>query len=149
LRSGYIITPEENRDQPSIEIETPPIHIPPPVINIELKQGEEMDQHEHHEKLTVTSPPFLERLMIPKPIIYPDFDLVGELKNICIKIPLLQAIQDIPIYAQTIKELCVKKHARKAKTSPTIHILGTLSDLILGGETPIKYEDLGNPIVTV
>lgn len=38
---------------------------------------------------------------------------------------------------------------RKEKTSPTIHVVGTLSDLLLGGETPARYEDLGNPIVIV
>lgn len=38
---------------------------------------------------------------------------------------------------------------RKAKTSPTVHVVGTLSNLLLLGETPIKYEDPGNPIVTV
>lgn len=87
--------------------------------------------------------------MIPRPIEYPDFDLLGELKNICIKIPLLQAIHDIPIYAKTIKELCIKKSVRKKKVTPTVHVVRTLSDLLLGKETPVKYEDLGNPIVTV
>lgn len=38
---------------------------------------------------------------------------------------------------------------RKVKTSPTIHVVGTLSDLLLGEETPLRYEDPGNPIVTV
>lgn len=149
LRSGRIITPEENMDQPSIKIETLLVYVPPPVINTKLKQGEETNQHEYPKKLTVTSPLIPERLKIPKTIVYPDFDLVGELKNICIKIPLLQAIQDIPIYAKTIKELCVKKPTRKATTSPTIDVVGILSDLRLGGESPIKYEDPGNPIVTV
>eukprot|EP00253_Pinus_taeda_P031369 PITA_31369 len=101
------------------------------------------------KKLTITSPTFLERLTISKPIAHPDFDLLGELKNLCIKIPLLQAIQDIPIYAKTIKELCVRKPMRKVKTSPTIHVVGTLSILLLGEETPIKYEYPRNPIVTV
>ena len=86
---------------------------------------------------------------MPRPIEYPNFDLLGELKNLCIKIPLLQAIQDIPIYAKTIKELCAKKSVRKTKITPTIHVVGTLSNLLLGKETPVKYEDLGNPIVTV
>jgi len=44
-----------------------------------------------------SSPPFPERLIIPRPIEHPDFDLLGELKNLCIKIPILQAIQGIPI----------------------------------------------------
>lgn len=149
LRSGCIITPKENKYQPSIELETPLVHTPSTVTDIEIKQGEDTNKHKDLEKLRVTSPPFPERLTIPKPVVYPDFDLVGELKNICIKVPLLQTIQDIPIYAKTIKDICVKKPVRKEKTSPTIHIVGTLSDFLLGGETLIKYEDHGNPIVTV
>ena len=52
--------------------------------------------------------PFLERLAIAKPVTYPEYDVVNELKNICIKIPLLQAIKDIPIYSKVIKDLCIK-----------------------------------------
>ena len=74
---------------------------------------------------------------------------MGELKHLCIKIPLLQAIQDIPIYAKTIKELCIKKPKRITTTNPTVQIVGTLSDLLSGMETPVKYEDPGNPIVKV
>ena len=33
--------------------------------------------------------------------------------------------------------------------NPTVQIVGTLSDLLSRMETPIKYEDPGNPIVTV
>lgn len=109
------------------------------MTDTEIKQGEDIDEHKDPKKLIVASPPFPERLTIPKLVVYPDFDLIGELKNICIKIPLLQAIQDIPIYDKTIKELCVKKPVRKEKTSPTIHVVGTLSNFLLGGETPVKY----------
>jgi len=66
-----------------------------------------------------------------------------------IKIPLLQAIQDIPIYANTIKDLCISKPKRRITTNPIVQIVGTLSDLLLGREAPVKYEDLGNPIVTM
>eukprot|EP00253_Pinus_taeda_P022392 PITA_22392 len=38
---------------------------------------------------------------------------------------------------------------RKTKITPTIHVFGTLSDLLLGKETPVKDEDPGNPIVIV
>jgi len=82
-----------------------------------------------HEQTITSSPPFLKRLIIPHPIEYLDFDLLGELKNICVKIPLLQAIQDIPIYAKTIKELCTKIPMRKIKVTPTIHLVRNLSDL--------------------
>jgi len=78
LRSGHIITPEENRDQPSIEIETPLVHIPPPVIDTEMKRGEETGWKKDPEELIVTSPPFHERLTIPKPIFYPNFYLAGD-----------------------------------------------------------------------
>ena len=55
-----------------------------------------------------TAPPFPKRLTMIKPAFYYDFDMMGELKKLCIKIPLLQAIQDVPIYARTIKQLCQK-----------------------------------------
>ena len=87
--------------------------------------------------------------MIPRPLEHPNFDLLGELKNLCVKIPLLQAIQDIPIYEKNIKELCIKNPKRRTTTNPTVQIVGTLSDLLSGMETPIKYGDPGNPIVTV
>jgi hypothetical protein len=88
--------------------------------------------------------------MIEKLTIYPNFNLVGELKNLYIKIPLLQALQDIPIYAKTIKELCGRKPVRKIKNpSSTVCLVGALSNLILGRQEPVKYADLGNPIVTV
>lgn len=67
----------------------------------------------------------------------------------CVKIPLLQAIQGIPIYAKTIKELCTKNPKRKMKTTPTVYVVGTLFDLLSGRETLVKYEDPRNPIVMV
>ena len=88
-------------------------------------------------------------MIIPRAIEYPDFDILGELKNICVKIPLLQPIQDIPIYEKTIKELCTKNPKRKIKTTPTVHVVNTLSDLLSGRETPVKYENPGNPIFTM
>ena len=33
--------------------------------------------------------------------------------------------------------------------NPIVQVVGTLSNLLSGKETPIKYEDPGNPIVTV
>ena len=60
-----------------------------------------------------STPPFLERLQIDKgvekQILLPDFDFLDELKNVCIKIPLLQAIREIPILSKTIKELSLRR----------------------------------------
>ena len=33
--------------------------------------------------------------------------------------------------------------------TPIVHVVGNLSDLLLGKELPVKYDDPGNPIVTV
>jgi len=63
--------------------------------------------------------------------------------------PLLQAIQDIPIYAKTIMELCAKSSTRKIKVTPTVYVVGNLSNLLLGKEKLVKYEYPGNPIITV
>ena len=43
----------------------------------------------------------------------------------------------------------MKNPKRKIKTNPIVHVVGTLSDLLSGREALVKYEDLGNPILTV
>jgi hypothetical protein len=74
-------------------------------------------------------------------------DIEDELRNVCIKIPLLQAIKDIPIYAKIIRDLFLKKPRRKKKEPPLVHVVGKLSKFI--SEMPYKYNDPGNPVVTV
>jgi len=139
LSSSRIVETERNNDVHNEDL-----------LSIEqAKQSEKEVQQQNQQQVKTYSPPFPERLIIPRPLVQSNFDLLGELKNLCIKIPLLQAIQDIPIYAKTIKELCIKKPKRRTTTNPTVQIVGTLSDLLSGMETPIKYEDPGNHIVTV
>lgn len=58
-------------------------------------------------------------------------------------------MKDILIYAKTIKEYFSKKPGRKLKDPLTIHVIGKLSYIMLGKSIPIKYEDLGNLILTV
>ena len=41
--------------------------------------------------------PFLERLVIEKPVVHPEYNILNELKNICVKIPLLQDINSIEL----------------------------------------------------
>ena len=52
-------------------------------------------------------PPFPEIIIIEKLVVHPEYNILNELKNIFIKIPLLQSIKDIPIYIKVIKDLCV------------------------------------------
>eukprot|EP00253_Pinus_taeda_P008534 PITA_08534 len=139
LRSGCVIQTEGNKTN-QIEDQLPREH---------LSQKEDVNRQQIQNQATASSPPFPERLVIPRPIQQPNFDILGELQNLYIKIPFLQAIQDIPIYAKTIKELCIKRLRRNTIDNPRVQVVGTLSDLLSGKETPIKYEDPGNPIVTV
>ena len=69
--------------------------------------------------VSISNPHFPERLQIDKgiekQILLPKYDFIDELKFVCIKIPLLQAIKDIPILAKIIRELSMKKSGRKTK----------------------------------
>ena len=86
------------------------------VITEEEEQGGNIVEQQNPDEDVIPPPPFPERWMIEKPIVYPNFDIIGELKNLYVKIPLLQALQDIPIYEKTIKELCGKKPVKKTKS---------------------------------
>lgn len=77
------------------------------------------------------------------------YDLLDELKNVCIRIPLLQALKDIPIYANTVREFCINNSGRKRKEPPTIHFIVESSDLISGQNLAEKYIDLGSLVVSV
>ena len=87
--------------------------------------------------------------MLPKVVGQPQFNLLGELKNIYVKIPLLQALQDVPIYARTVRNLCTRKPGRKPRDPPTVHVIGKLSALTMRQTLLAKYDDPGNPIVTM
>lgn len=94
-------------------------------------------------------PPFLTWLVLEKPLTTLEFYLLGELKNVCFNIPLLQAIKNIPIYAKAIKEFCIWRTERKPKDPSTIHVVGKLAYLIMGKPFTAKYEDTEIPIIIV
>eukprot|EP00253_Pinus_taeda_P022524 PITA_22524 len=96
-----------------------------------------------------TEPPFHERLALTKTLEPLAFNLLGELQNLYVKIPLLQALRDVPIYARTVRDICTKKPGRKAKDPITVHVMGDLTALMSGKTPPVKYGDPDHPIVTV
>ena len=96
-----------------------------------------------------TKPPFPERLALNKTLERPAFNLLGELQNLYVKIPLLQALRDVPIYARTMRDICVKKPGRKTKDPLIVHVMGDLSTLMSGKSPPVKYGDPDHPTVTV
>lgn len=77
------------------------------------------------------------------------FDILDQLKHICVKIPLFQAIKDVPIYGKEIKEACLKNPGRKNKDPTTVHVVGQLVDIMLGKVTVPKYTDPGSLVVGV
>jgi hypothetical protein len=97
LRSGRIVEPIVE-DAPSSESDKESGERP-------SADTEEIDQ----PILESADPPFPERLKITKPVELPSFNLLGELQNMHVNIPLLQAIRDVPIYAKTVRDLCIRK----------------------------------------
>ena len=98
---------------------------------------------------TMNLPPFPERLIQEKlPMSLPQFDVLDELRNVYVKIPLLQATKYIPIYTKAIKELCLKKPATKRFDPQTIHVIGNLASLMSNVISMEKYVDPGIPRVT-
>ena len=65
-------------------------------------------------------PPFLQKLIqsIPMQIEEQSFDIINQLKNMHIQIPLFQAIKDVHIYGKSIREACLKKPGRKKRIQP-------------------------------
>ena len=71
------------------------------------------------------------------------------MKNVYIKVPLLQAIIYIPIYVKIVWELCLKKLGRNKREPQTIQFIGKLADLMSQQIFIEKYVDLGHPISLV
>ena len=82
-------------------------------------------------------------------MVHSEYDILNELKNICIKIPLLQAIKDISIYSKVIKEICIKHPRKKQKDPLTIHVIGEMSECMTDQSQIEKCTNPGASIVTV
>jgi len=113
---------------------------PPPPREVEEEIGE--------INLKVNAP-FPERLAQPLQPTPEEIELMGELKNICVKIPFLQAIKDVPIYNKLIKEKFFKHPRRRKRDAPTINVIGQLPDLMLGLVIYPKYLEPRSPVVDV
>jgi hypothetical protein len=128
--------------------------VEPTIADVTSPDKEETQEHDAPEKVQSSSnnaetTPFPERLALTKTPEPPAFNLLGELQNLYVKIPLLQALRDVPIYARTMRDICVKKPGRKTKDPLTVHVMGDLSALMTGKTPPVKYGDPGHPTVTV
>ena len=84
-----------------------------------------------------------------KPIVHLEYNILNELKNICIKILVLQDIKDIPIYTKVIMELCIKCSGKKQKDPLTIHVIVEMSKCMTYQSQIAKYTNPGAPVVTI
>jgi len=110
---------------------------------------EELEE-ENEENVPKPNPPHFPQILIhPNQHTLEEIEHLGELKNLCVKIPLFQTIEDVPIYNKVIKEKCFKHPRRIKKYTPTINVIGQLSDLILGRVIFPKYLDHGSLVVDV
>jgi hypothetical protein len=87
-----------------------------------LSTLETIDQHKLCEP--IVTPPYPKRIAIDKTPMQVKFNLLGELRNVCVKIPSFQAINDVPLYAKFVKELCLTKPERKKKDPQPFTLLG-------------------------
>eukprot|EP00253_Pinus_taeda_P023586 PITA_23586 len=164
--------PSPNNKNPQnayiIEGQQFPTYMIVPLNDVQPRSGSEASlqnpstQKEKEKELTPTTPiveqpassstpPFPERLQIDKgverQILLPDYDFLDELKNVYIKIPLFQAIREIPILAKTIKELSLKRPGRKPRDTRRIYLVEKIADIMMGKITMQKYVDPRSVIV--
>lgn len=110
---------------------------------------EYLEEEKEENSPQVNVPPYPKRLIQPKQHMLEEEERLGKLKILCIKIPLLQAIKDVPIYNNLIKEDCFKRPRRRRRYTPTINVVGHLSELMIRRVISPKYLDLGSLILDV
>ena len=137
LQSGKIVEPVIIEDVPSPMHEegVNPQHLSnvTPIIdnaehptNVSTKTQNNTSSDTHPTQVS-RKPPYLEILMLPKVVGQPQLNLLEELKNLYVKNSLLQALQDVPIYARTIQDMCTRRPGRKPRDPPIVHVIGKLS----------------------
>ena len=72
-------------------------------------------------------------------------EILENLKQVKINLPLLHVIKKIPSYAKVIKDLCTMKGKHNVKK--TAFLMEQVSALLLH-KTPPKYKDLGCPTIS-
>jgi len=77
-------------------------------------------------------PPYPERLVVEKKGPIPKSILASKLRNLFIKVPLVQAMKEIPICTKIIRELWLKKPGRRRLEPKTIQFVGRAAELMTG-----------------
>lgn len=59
----------------------------------------------------------------------------------CVRISLFQAIENVHIYLKVTRELDLRILDRRRKDPQIIHVMGKMSELMIGGVLRSKYSD--------
>jgi hypothetical protein len=73
-----------------------------PLKDVIIPKHKESESQHNTQTQVPQMPPFPERLLIEKLIVQSEFDIMNELRNVCVKIPLLQAIKDVPVVPEFV-----------------------------------------------
>ena len=92
-----------------------------------------------------TPPPFPQALKSKKKAIN-QAEILEVLRQVKVKIPLLDMIKQIPTYAKILKDLCTMKRGLNVDKKA---FLTEQVSAIIQCKTPIKYKDLGCPTISV
>ncbi|CAN6454458.1 unnamed protein product [Victoria cruziana] len=72
-------------------------------------------------------------------------DMIEMFRAICINLPLLNSISQVPAYARFLKELCTKK--KRSRKIPNSVLLSEEVSSIIQRRIPEKLTDPGTPII--
>ena len=82
------------------------------IIETEVEQEKEIVDQEKPENIRIFSTPFPKRLTQLRPMVSPDFDILGELRNLCIKLLFCKPYKTSPSMPRQLKN-CVEGSKQK------------------------------------
>ncbi|XP_060968410.1 uncharacterized protein LOC133035970 [Cannabis sativa] len=88
--------------------------------------------------------PFPQALKSSRKVLETHGEILENLKQVKINLPLLDVIKQVPAYAKVIKDLCTMK--RKHHVKKTAFLTEQVS-AVIEQKIPIKYKDLGCPTI--
>ncbi|CAN6458267.1 unnamed protein product [Victoria cruziana] len=113
------------------------------------QQQEQMEQEESAEGRRVRSPPFPRALEKSSSVVHDREvgmqDMLEMFRAVCINLPLLDPISQVPAYARFLKELCTKK--MRSRMIPESVMLNEETSSVLLRRMPPKLEDPSAPII--
>lgn len=93
--------------------------------------------------------PYFEWLTTQKAHTLGEASLLGELKNLCVKIILPQSIKDAPLYKKFINEEFLRRPRRNKMDDTTINVINQIVYLMLGRVITPKYLNPRSTVVYV